>query len=274
MANLSFDYETLSISRQGSVTTVAFNRPAKKNAMNPTLHREMAHALDALAYDDDTRVLVVTGTGDSFCAGMDLKEVFYALNDDRHEFEKVSRAAEWRSHALRLFPKPTIAAVNGWCFGGAFTIVASCDIVVAAEEATFGLSEINFGKIAGGYVSKAISDILNPRHALYYILTGESFDGREAARINLATMAVPKAELQGKVDEIASTLAEKNPIVARASKEAFKHVLNMDYEQAGAWLDAKSQALDYASGTTWRRGVEQFDEGEYKPGVGHYDWNK
>jgi len=229
----------------------------------------MTLVLDELAYDEATRVLVITGSGESFCAGMDLKEVFYDLDGDPAARARAMRDAEWRSHALRLFPKPTIAAVNGWCFGGAFTIVASCDIVVAANEATFGLSEVNFGKIAGGYVSKAISEVLNPRDALFYLLTGDTFNGVEAAEMKFATRSVERAKLEEYVTALAEKLAQKNPTVVSFSKEAFRHVSPMSYEQAGAWLGAMSQALDHRSGVAWKSGVEEFKSGQFKPGLGH-----
>lgn len=265
-------YETILVDqREGGVTWITLNRPEKRNAMNPTLHREMTAALGELAFDDKTRVLVLTGAGDSFCAGMDLKEVFYDLDDDLGARARSMKAAEWRSHALRLFPKPTIAAVNGWCFGGAFTIVASCDIVVAANEATFGLSEVNFGKIAGGYVSKAISEVLNPRDAMFYLLTGDTFNGEEAAAMKFATRSVERANLEEYVTALAEKLAAKNPTVVSFSKEAFRHVKPMSYEQAGAWLGAMSLALDHRSGVAWKTGVEEFKAGQFKPGLGHND---
>jgi len=267
-------FETILVDRrENGVTWVTLNRPEKRNAMNPTLHKEMTAALDELAFDDATRVLVLTGSGDAFCAGMDLKEVFYDLDEDQGARARAMRAAEWRSHALRLFPKPTIAAVNGWCFGGAFTIVASCDIVIAANEAVFGLSEVNFGKIAGGYVSKAISEVLNPRDALFYLLTGDTFNGVEAAQMKFATRAVEKAKLEEYVTALAEKLAAKNPTVVSFSKEAFRHVSSMSYEQAGAWLGAMSQALDHRSGVAWKAGVEQFKAGQFKPGLGHNEHN-
>ena len=266
-----YSYETLLVETVDGVTRVTLNRPEKRNAMSPKLHEEMSDALERLAYDDDTRVLVITGAGESFCAGMDLKEVFYDNLDNPSAKARITKAAQWRSHALRLFPKPTIAEVNGWCFGGAFTIVASCDIVVAAHEATFGLSEVNFGKIAGGLVSKAISECLNPRDALYYVLTGDTFDGKEAEKIKFATRSVPLADLRTTVDEIAGKLKAKNPTVVSAAKEAYKHVSTMSYEQAYAWLNAMSVALDHRSGTAWKTGVEKFKEGEFKPGLDSID---
>jgi trans-feruloyl-CoA hydratase/vanillin synthase len=265
-------YDTIKVDTVDGITTVTLNRPDKRNAMSPQLHREMSHALDYLADDPDTRVLVITGAGESFCAGMDLKEIFYANRDDPANRRRVLKDAEWRSHALRLFPKPTIAMVNGWCFGGAFTIVTSCDIAIGAEDAQFGLSEVNFGKIAGGYVSKAITRIMNPRDAMYYVLTGETFDGHKAAEMRLLTRSVPAAELNETVQGIAENLCSKNPHVVRAAKEGLAMVDGMDWEQAGAWLTARGLSLDHESGTAWKTGIEQFAAKTYKPGLGQAEW--
>src|SRR6185437_16945096 len=104
------------------------------------------------------------------------------------------------------------AAINGWCFGGAFTTVCSVDIAIAADEATFGLSEINFGNIPGGLVTKVVQEIVQPRQALYYILTADTFQGARAAEIGLVTMSVPKTELDSKVAEIVAKLQTKDPL--------------------------------------------------------------
>src|SRR5262249_58460368 len=93
----------------------------------------------------------------------------------------VRLATEWRGRTLRYFPKPTIAMVNGYCFGGAFSIVEGCDIAIAAEEATFGLSEINFKGFPGGCVSKPLAQLFRPPDALVYGSTGRRFDGKAAA---------------------------------------------------------------------------------------------
>jgi trans-feruloyl-CoA hydratase/vanillin synthase len=114
------DYETILIDRKNDVVIVTLNRPHKKNAMNPKLHHEMVELLGALRYDKDLGVLVITGKGDSFSAGEDLKEFFYEQRE-RSEFEALlDKSLEWRVRMLRSFPVPTIAMVNGWCFGGAF----------------------------------------------------------------------------------------------------------------------------------------------------------
>jgi len=267
--------KTVLVDRKDGVATITLNRPQAKNAMNPQLHLEMLEALTELEDDDDVRVLVVTGAGDSFCAGQDLKEYFYNIDDNPRARKKAREAAlQWRSYKLRLFPKPTIAAVNGWCFGGAFSIVASCDIAIAAEEATFGLSEVNFGKIPGGMVTKDITDILHPRDALFYILTGRQFDGKQAAAIKFVNYAVPRAKLMEEVYTLAAELKAKHPEVLRIAKETYKYGKRFGFEEAYAWATAKSEQLDYKTGKTWKKGVDQFKQKQIRPGLKTYKWEK
>ena len=163
------NYETILVDRQDNIATITFNRPNKRNAMNPKLHYEMVEVLNELRFDKDLRVLILTGAGESFSAGEDLKEFFYEQRE-RMEFERLlEKALEWRVRILRAFPVPTIAAINGFCFGGAFSIVSGCDIAIAADEATFGLSEVNFGHFPGGPVSKRIfADHARPRCGLLH----------------------------------------------------------------------------------------------------------
>ena len=190
-------YETIRIENDDGVTTVTLNRPEKKNAISPAMSTDMVDALDRLRFDKTTDVLVFTGAGDSFCAGMDLKETFVDLKDKPLEWDRTQALAqEWRGQKLRMFPKPTIAAVNGWCFGGGIPVAAGCDLAIAAEEATFGIPEINFGSIPAGPVTKVVGELMRPRDALYYIMTGKPFDGRKAAEMGLVNQAGRRAPQQ------------------------------------------------------------------------------
>src|SRR5499426_3577637 len=233
------NYETILVDRKNDVVTVTLNRPHKKNAMNPKLHHEMVELLGTLRYDKDLRVLVLTGKGDSFSAGEDLKEFFYEQRD-RMEFEALlDKSLEWRVRILRSFPVPTIAMVNGWCFGGAFSIVSGCDIAIAADEATFGLSEVNFGHFPGGPVSKQISQFMRVRDAIYHILTGDTFSGKRAAEIGFVTYSVPRASLLEEVNKLARKLAEKDALALRACKDAYRDSLLIpDFETALSYSSA------------------------------------
>ena len=111
-------YSTVEIERDNGVTFVILNRPEKRNAMNPTMHYEMLDVWDELEFDPETKIVVLTGAGDSWCSGQDLKESFLETANNPLELRRSSWAAsEWRWRRLYYFPKPTIAMVNGYCFG-------------------------------------------------------------------------------------------------------------------------------------------------------------
>lgn len=264
-------YSTIKIDRDVSpgVTVLTFNRPERRNAMSPQLHMDMTAALEELWYDDATRVLVLTGSGPAFCAGMDLKEFFLLLQDQPKEYERITRlATEWRGQTLRYFPKPTIAMINGFCFGGAFTIVEASDIAIAATGATLGLSEINFGMFPGGSVSKSLANLLRPRDALFYGLTGRSFDGRRAAEIGFVNYAVEDDALRDHVLELAAEIAEHDPEALRGTKEAYRHSLDMGWEAAMSYSAAREHQLTLMQGNKWRdENLVAFADGKYRPGL-------
>ena len=267
-------YETVKVEREEGVTWVTLNRPDKRNAMNPKLNAEMVEVLAELEGDAETRALVLTGAGDAFSAGMDLREYFREL-DGKPAQQLTARWATrtWNYYKLRMFPAPTIAAVNGWCFGGAFTPLVSCDFAIAAEEAVFGLSEINWGILPGGLVARDLALVMSYRDALYYIMTGKTFTAREAKEMRLVNEVVPRAQLHDAVMALAADLKKLNPTTLRTAKEAFKICLDMDYEQANDYLSAKIDQLQFRDPERGRaKGMTQFlDEKRYRPGLEPYD---
>lgn len=262
-------YETLKVDKNDGVAIITLNRPSKRNAMSPLLHREMTDALDALRRDDEAKALVITGAGDVFCAGMDLKEFFIALKDDPTEYERVWKiAVEWRGRTLRYYPKPVIAMINGYCFGGAFSIVEGCDLAFAAEDATFGLSEINFKLFPGGCVSKSLANLLRPRDALFYAMTGDTFDGREAAQIGFINKAFPKDKLVEETLAIARKLAGKDVHAMRATKEGYRYSLEMTWDAAMNFAMSKELELVQRQHDAFRKeGIQDFLSGKYRPGL-------
>ena len=237
--------------------------------MNPALHRDMTSALEALRYETTARVVLITGAGDAFCGGMDLKEFFTDLKDNPVEYDRITRmAVEWRGRTLRYYPKPTVAVINGYCFGGAFSIVEGCDLAIAAEEATFGLSEINFKLFPGGSVSKSLANLLRPRDALWYGLTGEPFNGVVAAQIGLVNKAFPLAKLNDTARELAAKLAQKDPWALKATKDGYRHSLDMGWDTAMDYSTAKEMELVLRQGDAFRKqGIGDFLKGEYRPGL-------
>jgi len=262
---------TVHVEFDDGIAWVTMNRPDKRNAMNPALNDEMLQVLDALEVDDACGVVVLTGAGDAFSAGMDLKEYFRDL-DKLPYTQQVHRrrsAWQWQWRQLMAYPKPTIAMVNGWCFGGAFTPLVACDLAIAAEDAMFGLSEINWGIIPGGNVTRSVVAAMNLRDAMYYVMTGETFDGRKAAAMGLVNEAVPKKRLRTRTRELAKVLLGKNPTVLRAAKAAVRAVQGMSWELADEYLMAKSHQARYLDPEQDRtQGLTQFlDEKSFKPGL-------
>ncbi len=270
-------YQTVKVEREDGITWVILNRPEKRNAMNPKMHYEMLDVLTELETDDETQVMILTGAGESWCAGQDLKEFFRELDNNPAERRRAGWASqEWRWRRLFTFPKPTIAMVNGYCFGGAFTPLIACDIAIAAEDAVFGLSEINWSIFPGGLVSRVIAEAMCYRDAMYYILTGDPFDGKKAAEMRLVTLVVPREKLREETVKLARKLMGKNPNALRAAKEVFKTCRNMDYWQAEEYMAAKQIALRASDPERGREeGMKQFiDEKKYRPGFEPYQRKK
>jgi trans-feruloyl-CoA hydratase/vanillin synthase len=265
----TYSFKNILVEAADGVAFLTLNRPKKRNAMSPGLHLDVADALEQLRYDPAAKVVVITGAGESFCAGMDLKEFFTDLGDKPDEYDRVFRiATEWRGRTLRYFPKPTIAMVNGFCFGGAFSIVEGCDLAVAADEATFGLSEVNFGLFPGGSVSKSLANIMHPRDAMYYALTGKPFDGKKAAEIKFVNYSVPLAELHANVTALATELAQKNAEALAATKEGFTHSLDMGWEASISFTKAREGLLSKNQNDAFRTtGIGDFLKGKYRPGL-------
>jgi feruloyl-CoA hydratase/lyase len=264
-----YAFDNILVDVDGGVATITLNRPAKRNAMSPQLHVDVTTALERLRYDAAAKVIVITGAGNSFCAGMDLKEFFTELKDDPAEYDRIFRlATEWRGRTLRYYPKPTIAKVNGYCFGGAFSIVEGCDLAVAADEATFGLSEVNFGLFPGGSVSKSLANLLRPRDAMLYALTGRPFDGKRATEIGFVNYSVPLAALHDDVRALATELAQKNSEALTATKEGYRHSLDMGWEASIAYTQAREGLLSKNQNDAFRTtGIGDFLKGEYRPGL-------
>jgi trans-feruloyl-CoA hydratase/vanillin synthase len=244
--------------------------------MSPQLNRQMTSVLDELEFSTDVGVLVLTGEGSAFSAGMDLQEYF---RDNEAKGLSAIRAAQRESYGwwrrLRWFQKPTIAMVNGWCFGGGYAPLFACDLAFAAEEAKFGLSEINWGILPGGGATKIARELLSFRRAMYHALTGETIDGRTAAEWGLVNEAVPLASLEARVEQVGKILLQKNPAALKATKDAIRRVGEMTYDNAEDFLVRAQESANFFDNEGRKEGMKQFlDERSYKPGLGAYDRSK
>jgi trans-feruloyl-CoA hydratase/vanillin synthase len=270
------DKDTVTFSIEDRIAWVKFDRPEKRNAMSPALNRRMMEVLDELEFHQDVGVLVLTGAGTSWSAGMDLKEYF---RETEAQGLSGTRKAQRESYGwwrrLRWYHKPTIAMVNGWCFGGGYGPLFACDLAFAADDAKFGLSEINWGILPGGGATKVAVELLSMRDAMYHAMTGEPIDGKTAAAWKLVNEAVPPDQLERRVREVAAILLKKNPVALKATKDAVRRVAEMTYDNAEDYLIRAQEAANSFDDEGRKEGIRQFiDEKSFKPGIGTYDVNR
>lgn len=268
--------DTVAFEVKDGIAWVKYNRPTKRNAQSPKLNRRMMEVICDLEFRDDVGVLVLTGEGEAFCAGMDLKEYF---RDTEANGLGGTRGAQREAYGwwerLRWYQKPTIAMVNGWCFGGAYGPLFACDLAFCADDAKFGLSEINWGILPGGGASKVAVNLMNHRNAMYHAMMGENLSGPEAAAQGLVNESIPAGELKARVEAVAKKLLEKNPSALKATKDAIRRVSEMSYDNAQDYLIRAQEAAFFFDHKGSKEGIKQFiDDKSYKPGLGAYDKSK
>jgi feruloyl-CoA hydratase/lyase len=263
--------DTVNLEIEGPVATIYLNRPDKKNAMNPQMHRDMNEALDAIEAAEDVKAVVITGNGDSFSAGMDLEECFLRPYDDPQLFYRTNLVALKWFQRLKAFPAVTIAKVNGYAFGGGFEVTGLCDLAIAAEDVKFGLSEINFGIFPAGGASWAATHNLSRKQALYYILTGATMTGTEAERYGLVNKAVPAEELDAATEKLVGRIVNKNPVTLRLAKEVYERTTHLDLPEAIDYDQAKLWELARLTSNEWITvALKQFEKRSYRPGLDTY----
>jgi enoyl-CoA hydratase/carnithine racemase len=193
------------------VATLTLDRPAVKNALSIQLRDEISDALDRLGGDDALKVVVITGAGDAFCSGFDLKE--FAVADP--DFQAGLWASSDRYHrAVLQFPLPTVAAVNGLALAGGFDLAVLCDIRVAGESARFAHPEITFGEVVYG----PLHDLVGGALARELCFTGRNVDAAEAEQLGLVSSVVPVAELAAEVERITDLMVRAPRAVLASTK--------------------------------------------------------
>lgn len=269
--------ETVKYDIVDGVAWVSFNRPDKRNCMSPKLNRQMLRVLEALEFRDDVQVLVLTGEGTSWSAGMDLLEYF---RESEQEGLNATRRSQREAYSwwerLRWYEKPTVAMINGWCFGGAYGPLFGCDLAFCSDDAQFGLSEINWAILPGGGASKVAAELLPYRDAMYHAMMGENMSGPEAAAKGMVNESLPADQLKARVTEVVDVLKKKDGHALRATKWAMRRVMEMTYDNAEDYLIRAQEALNQFGGVASRKeATKQFlDDKTFKPGLGTFDKTK
>jgi enoyl-CoA hydratase/carnithine racemase len=227
-------YETLVVDVRDGVATVTLNRPEARNALNRTLIQELGDALDALDGDAEARAIVLRGAGDrAFCAGADLKGMFRdaPILEAREQYAGLARILD----GIPRMRTPVIGQVHGYALAGGCGLAAACDVVVASEDAIFGLPEIKLGLLPL-MVMAPILRAASPKRVLQLVLTGAELPAREAVAIGLVNQVVPRSELEATVQAMARTVAGYSPAAVAIAKEAFYAALELDHGKALPYL--------------------------------------
>ncbi|MEX2198520.1 MAG: enoyl-CoA hydratase-related protein [Burkholderiales bacterium] len=201
------------------VATVTLNRPEVNNAYDESLIQGLHDAMDELGKHPGLRVVVLRGAGKHFQAGADLKWIRGVASQDAIENERVSRATAMAVHRLNTLPLPTVALVQGGCFGGGTGIVAACDVVIAADNAMFSIAETRWG-LTAAIILPQLADAIGFRQVRRYALTGERFGAEEARRIGLAHEVVPLDGLDAAGEKLAAQLLQNAPEANAQTKAA------------------------------------------------------
>jgi enoyl-CoA hydratase/carnithine racemase len=212
--------------RSGSILRVQLNRPAKKNAMTLAMYDTIADLLNAAVKDDDIRVVLWHGAGDSFCAGNDLED--FLKNPMGPDDSSQSRLIE----ALINFDKPIVAAVQGFAIGGGTTMLTHCDFVYAGESAKFQMPFINLALVPEFGTSYSVPARIGYLRAAELIQLGKAFDAQRAAELGLVTRVVPDQILLATATETAQKLAEKPAGALQACKRLMRQPVRAQLEQA------------------------------------------
>jgi enoyl-CoA hydratase/carnithine racemase len=222
--------DNILVSRDGFVGTITINRPEKLNAMTPEMATALVEAVTAFNTDDGIRCVILTGAGEkAFSAGSDIRTL-----DDYDSAWNFRNRPDY-CDAIRALLKPSIAAVNGYAFGGGLETAMACDIRIASANASFAAPEIKLGWIGGGGMAVNLAHAIGPSNAALMVMTGDPIDAATAEKWGLVSRVVPQADLLAEANKIAQAIAARAPIAAETAK------LNL----RAAWELSIANAISY-----------------------------
>jgi enoyl-CoA hydratase/carnithine racemase len=225
-----------------SIATLTIDRPDVKNALNLETVNELRAALTALAINQDVGVLIITGGGESaFVSGADINDIRARGRDDGLAAINSALFAE-----IERFPRPTIAAINGYALGGGCELALACDIRIASDTATFGQPELGLGIIPGAGGTQRLPRLIGMGRAKYLILTGDIIDAKQALEFGLVSAVTPPGQLQIRARELAKKILRQGPLAARLAKVALNASARVDLD-SGLLIETLAQALCYSS---------------------------
>jgi len=235
------------------VEILRLNRPEARNAINPELSLAIEAALDEIEGDRDVWSVVLTGTGPVFCAGADLKVVMTGGGIDIQTKKGGFGGLVWRD-----FPKPVIAAVNGTAVAGGFELVLACDLVVAAEEATFGLPEVKRGLLAAAGGPVRLAHRVPMATALEIVMTGDPIPAQRALELGLVNRVVPAASVVDEAVALAERIAANSPSAVKVGRRLVRDAAGLSEQES--WQRTRELATQLGRSADMIEGATAFAE--------------
>ncbi len=239
-------YSTIIYEKKDRIAKITLNRPEVLNALNPTLRGELCLAVGDIEKDEEIDVLIITGAGRAFCAGMDLREIFQEQDKERKHDECFQR--------IQLLPIPTISAVNGYAITAGFELAIASDILVASENAMFGDTHARMGLIPSGAIglSQMLPRLIGSSRAKELSFTANFMSAQEALQLGLVNRVVPPDELQSVVEGIARDIVSCDQKAVRKIKYLINEGMKSTLETA--------RVLETLEGMRWRNSMSLLPE--------------
>jgi enoyl-CoA hydratase len=246
----------LLLEKQDAVALVTFNNPKALNALTVETFEALSSLLDELAADPAVRVIILTGAGEkAFIAGGD---IYHLASLDVEGAREFALQAQQVLDKIEMFPKPVIAAINGYALGGGCELAMACDLRIAAAGARFGQPEVKLGIIPGFAGTQRLARLVGKGKAKELVFTGEMIDAEEAQRIGLVNQVVPTDSLLDEARKLAGKMSDKSASAIKLAKEAIGHGLEMDFARASRY-EADLFALCFATADQ-KEGISAFLE--------------
>jgi len=228
---MGVEFKRIIYEKKDGVAWITLNNPERYNALDYDMRRELKISLKDAATDGNVRVVVLKGMGKAFCAGADIRAFLeWKPLDVINLFKEVGTSLVL-SKIIKEMPKPVIAAVHGYCLGGGFEIAMSCDLIIATEDAVFGLPEINIGIIPGGGGTQRFTRLVGEKKAKELIFTGDRIPAKDMLKMGVVNRVVPLDKLMDAVNELIEKIKSKSPIAIAVAKEAINVAMETYLEQ-------------------------------------------
>jgi enoyl-CoA hydratase len=257
-------FENFAIEKKNRKAVLTFTRDQRLNALDSRTFHDLIVAMDELDADDEVQIPIITGLGKGFAAGADINEYVDITVTDYVNFQRLGRRMYDR---LEHFRKPVIAAVNGYALGGGFELVLVCDLVVAAEQAKFGLPERKLGLLPGGGGTQRLTRLVGRNKAKELLMTGDFITAVEAERLGIVNRVVPGVQVLQVAQELADHILERAPLAVQMAKQLVNDGLDASLSTAITQEMGMTATL-YASDDA-REGIAAFMEKRSPQFLGH-----